>query len=231
MAKRAKRGAGPVATTAREAGRSGRRTQSNERVGVGGRKAVGGKKGGAEGVNRRGVSKRTEARRNAAEGRLISEFRKVAKISSSGCWVFLGLAESGDSRWDMSLDVRSFVGNDNDGAAFAESARTVKRWGNPRTMRRWAQVCECMSSTHRIRILVKLFEGPATYQSLCKTTELKAGPLYHHIGVLRTAGMVGPKLRDMYELTRGGRNLVLAALPLSKMVSDRRRRIVPVIAT
>jgi len=72
-------------------------------------------------------------------------------------------------------------------------------------------------SPMRARILLKLLREKATYSDLQRTTKLQAGPLYHHINQLRMAGLIGPKQRDTYELTRGGRNLIMiiaAAAPL-----------------
>lgn len=76
----------------------------------------------------------------------------------------------------------------------------------------------------RIEILMKLLDGPAIYRSLQKLTNLKAGPLYHHINQLRLAGLIFPKQRDLYELTRGGRNLAMIIMTLGSAVTDQRRR-------
>lgn len=76
----------------------------------------------------------------------------------------------------------------------------------------------------RLKILGRLLDGPATYQSLKHTTKLKPGPLYHHINQLRLAGLILPKQRDLYELTRGGRNLVIALALIGPLIGDRRRR-------
>ncbi len=76
----------------------------------------------------------------------------------------------------------------------------------------------------RLKILGRLLDGPATYQSLKHTTKLKPGPLYHHINQLRLAGLILPKQRDLYELTRGGRNLVIALTLIGPLINDRRRR-------
>jgi predicted transcriptional regulator len=89
---------------------------------------------------------------------------------------------------------------------------------------RLAGALAALGSVHRLAILVKLLEGPGTYRTLQKATGLKAGPLYHHIGELRLAGLIGPRERDLYNLTRGGRNLVLLALTLPKLMRDRRPR-------
>lgn len=76
----------------------------------------------------------------------------------------------------------------------------------------------------RLKILLKLLEGPATYRGMQKTTKLKAGPLYHHINQLRLSGLILPKQRDLYELTRGGRNLMLIAMAAAPLIADSRRR-------
>lgn len=76
----------------------------------------------------------------------------------------------------------------------------------------------------RLRILLKLLDGPVIYRSLQKLTKLKAGPLYHHINQLRLVGLILPKQRDLYELTRGGRNTIVAVLSMGSIIRDRRRR-------
>jgi len=77
--------------------------------------------------------------------------------------------------------------------------------------------------------MVKLLEGPGTYRALQKVTKLKAGPLYHHVSQLRLAGLILPKQRDLYELTRGGRNLILTVAAVGGLIRDGRRR--PVAAS
>lgn len=72
--------------------------------------------------------------------------------------------------------------------------------------------------------MLKMLEGPATYRALQKVTKLKAGPLYHHVNQLRLGGLILPKERDLYELTRGGRNLVLAVIVAEPLIADARRR-------
>jgi len=62
------------------------------------------------------------------------------------------------------------------------------------------------------------------YRSLQQLTKLKAGPLYHHINQLRLAGLILPKQRDLYELSRSGRNLIMTVMALGSLVRDRRRR-------
>ena len=76
----------------------------------------------------------------------------------------------------------------------------------------------------RMVVLRKLLAGPATYRALQRATRMKAGPLYHHINQLRLAGLLLPKQRDLYELTRGGRNVLLAAAVIVAVAGDRRPR-------
>lgn len=76
----------------------------------------------------------------------------------------------------------------------------------------------------RLRIMRKLLDAPMTYAALRKLTRLGAGPLYHHVGTLRLAGLIMPKQRDLYELTRGGRNMILLAMTVPALAKDRRRR-------
>ena len=79
----------------------------------------------------------------------------------------------------------------------------------------------------RLRMLGQLLTGPATYRAIKGATKLKPGPLYHHINQLRLAGLILPKQRDLYELTRAGRNVALIVGALSKLGTDKRRRPVP----
>lgn len=90
-----------------------------------------------------------------------------------------------------------------------------------------AEVLAAVGSPHRLAMLCQLLEGPATYQSLRRRVRLQAGPLYHHINQLRSARLIGPKVRDTYSLTRAGRNVVLILLSLSPLLRDARPRPVP----
>lgn len=80
------------------------------------------------------------------------------------------------------------------------------------------------SHEYRVKLMMKLLEGPATYKAMQQVTKLTPGPLYHHINQLRLAGLILPKQRDAYELTRGGRNLILGLLVLAPLTHDKRRR-------
>jgi len=108
--------------------------------------------------------------------------------------------------------------------AMEEAARRICRRGDIPAL---AGVLAALGSVHRLTILAQLLEGPATYRALGRRTSLKAGPLYHHINQLRLAGLVGPKARDTYVLTRAGRNAVLGALAMGSLVKDTRLRLAP----
>lgn len=93
------------------------------------------------------------------------------------------------------------------------------------------QVCRVLAAlghVDRVRILTKLLSGPGTYQAIQRVTGLKAGPLYHHVRELREAGLLMPKERDLYELTRAGRNAILSAAAMAPMLKDMRRRPLPI---
>lgn len=111
--------------------------------------------------------------------------------------------------------------------------------GKPARSRKWdrraskssgqfpARACQAMFAlghVQRMRIMRKLLDGPAIYQALKKLTRLKSGPLYHHINHLRLAGLLLPKQRDLYELTRAGRNAVLGVMAMGSLVGDSRPR-------
>ncbi|MCK4627151.1 MAG: winged helix-turn-helix transcriptional regulator [Phycisphaerae bacterium] len=91
----------------------------------------------------------------------------------------------------------------------------------------WTRVADAWAAAgnvHRLRILNFLLEGPATYRHLQKTSGLQVGPLYHHIGKLRLAGLMTPKQRDLYALTRAGRNLALLTTVVGPLLKDSRLR-------
>jgi predicted transcriptional regulator len=66
-------------------------------------------------------------------------------------------------------------------------------------------------------VLRLLLAGEATHKALSKATGLKAGPLYYHIRELRSAGLIGPKVRDLYMLTKRGRRVILGILALERL--------------
>ncbi len=89
------------------------------------------------------------------------------------------------------------------------------------------EVFAAAGSEQRLKIMLYLLEGPATYQGLQNATGLAVGPLYHHVSKLRLAGLMRPKERDVYTLTRAGRNLVLLAVAGAPLWKDQRLRAQP----
>ena len=80
-----------------------------------------------------------------------------------------------------------------------------------------AGLLDALAHGQRLRILLELLAGEATHRLLAKVTGLKAGPLYHHIRELRSAGLIGPKVRDLYVLTAKGRRAILGSLALERL--------------
>jgi len=80
-----------------------------------------------------------------------------------------------------------------------------------------ARLLAAIAHTQRLVILLKLLAGEATHKLLTKATGLKAGPLYYHLRELREAGLIGPRVRDLYVLTRQGRRIILAAMATERL--------------
>ncbi|MBI1824888.1 MAG: helix-turn-helix transcriptional regulator [Planctomycetes bacterium] len=85
--------------------------------------------------------------------------------------------------------------------------------------RRSSEILSATAHPVRLAILHLLLSGPATYSSLQRRTQCKAGPLYHHIGQLRLAGLILPKQRDVYELSATGRNVLLCVLAMRQLAN------------
>ncbi len=94
------------------------------------------------------------------------------------------------------------------------AARRIARGVRPEDV---ARLLAALAHLQRVEILLKLLGGEATHRSLAKATGLKAGPLYHHLRELRMAGLIGPKVRDLYVLTAKGGRAVLAGLALERL--------------
>ncbi|NLX13442.1 MAG: winged helix-turn-helix transcriptional regulator [Phycisphaerales bacterium] len=87
-----------------------------------------------------------------------------------------------------------------------------------------SRLLAAVSHPRRIHILKVLLGGPACYRAMAKATGLKAGPLYHHLSELRSAGLIGPKTRDAYVITRKGQRIAFLILAMQKMSSCRRKK-------
>lgn len=108
--------------------------------------------------------------------------------------------------------------------AMAEMARKGTRKVDVETL---AGILGAVGNPHRLRILLELLAGPTTYQGMNAAIGLKAGPFYHHINHLRLAGLVSGKSRDLYMLTKSGRNVILASLAMAGMAKDPTPRSLP----
>lgn len=95
-----------------------------------------------------------------------------------------------------------------------KAAHEIARGTQPE---RLARLLSAVGHAQRLRILLVLLGGEATHGQLSKATGLKSGPLYYHLNELRAAGLIGPKLRDLYVLTQKGRRVLLAALAVDRL--------------
>ncbi len=84
---------------------------------------------------------------------------------------------------------------------------------------RLAATFSALGHPARLQILFLLAEGSATHQHLSKATGLKAGPLYHHIRELREIGLLAPRSRDLYLLTKKGERVAQAAIIAQRLLA------------
>jgi len=199
--------------------RGGRQTRAKTDRGDG-RKGVRRARGSSRAVGgRQRGSTMTGGRRPAGGAEKRSGTRPFPQLKhADGCGAFLVVGERVGGEWDQAthrvevpLSLRPSDG----------------RGGAKRLARAMPRVCRALAAfghVQRAQIMAKLLEGPATYRALQQVTKMKAGPLYHHVNQLRLAGLILPKQRDLYELTRGGRNLILAAIVVGPIIRDARRR-------
>lgn len=107
----------------------------------------------------------------------------------------------------------------------AKASRKVAAWERKLVAAELRQTLASLGHPARLKLLIELLNGPAVYQSLRRVTRMAPGPLYHHINQLRIAGLIRPKERNLYELTRGGRNLILVTAAAGGLFKDRRARV------
>lgn len=170
-------------------------------------------------------------RKGSKSGRGATQKRKATKRAvrrpGTGFEVMISVVEVHAGQRDESKCQATTLhvpGGQGVAGALAQSARSFARRTRLEAL---AGVLSAFGSRHRLGLLVKLLEGPCTYQTLKKASKLQTGPLYHHINHLRLAGLLTDKQRDLYHLTRAGRNVLLVALSLGPLMKDRRAR--PVI--
>jgi DNA-binding transcriptional ArsR family regulator len=180
-------------------------------------KRASGKKGDRRAASsRKSVSKARKPQAEISDRTIKQQFTGLK--SSDGCGAVVVVAEQGGKQWEIvkgGVEINTAIGG-------GGTKSGLKRNGSG--LHRVSEAFAALGHPQRIRILVKLLGSPGTYQALMKLTKLGAGPLYHHINQLRMAGLILPKQRDLYELTRGGRNVILTALALEPLMRDKRRR-------
>lgn len=158
------------------------------------------------------------ARSRPGGGDLIREV--LARLRrSGGCGAVVLVAECAEGRCDVTQRIEIVAaGPRRPGSAARPRVRLARAAGAA------SPALAAAGHAQRLAILALLVEGPATYRALQRLTKLKAGPLYHHVHQLRMAGLILPKQRDLYELTRGGRNLMMVVVAVAPLVRDARRR-------
>lgn len=144
-----------------------------------------------------------------------------------GLGVMVGIVETVGGQIDATVIACDRSGNlgPRPGATGTSSITPARLGGSgPKSIRHLSTALAAMGHPVRIKILTMLLDGPGVYRSLQKVTGLKPGPLYHHVNQLRLAGLIGPKERDLYELTRAGRNLLMVTLAVEPLLKDSRLR-------
>jgi len=202
-------------------------------AGAAGRKSAG-RGGRSKRATGAGAARRGAGRAKAGGGRGVERLvrecvPKGAWPASSGDMAVVVAAIEADGKQartqigQASLKARSAGrGAGRPGGGAMARARAARKLTTPAKLKRLAEVVSAVASPHRLTILAKLLEGPATYQALIKASGLKVGPLYHHINQLRLASLVAPKERDLYRLTRAGQNVLLAMLAMLPLTTDTR---------
>lgn len=135
-----------------------------------------------------------------------------------GMGVAVTVVEGAADVWDEHVECYEVVATRKGGLSGGAVGRLK------RVLPRMAPTLAALGHADRARIMAKLLEGPATYRALQNLTKMQAGPLYYHLGELRSAGLILPKQRDLYELTRGCRNISLVIVAAESLVRDKRRR-------
>lgn len=207
-----------------------KKSSGSKRAKVGATKAL--KKAGKKQVTTRVKTRKRSAKTRAravGSGRAVgggSAFVGAGRSGNGvGLAVMVAVAESVGGEWDVAqAKVERVAPRKGGGGAVAAMTRAARGIATKQRIKKLAGTLAALGHPARVAMLVKLLEGPATYQALQKESGLKAGPLYHHINQLRLASLILPKQRDLYALTRGGRNVLVGGLALMSLASDKRER-------
>ncbi len=192
------------------------------RGGRAGRGSAGSRSGGS------GAKARAKTSRSGRHGAVLPvECFSVVRSGGrgEGFGVVAAVVEAVDGEWEVAQVVEDMTQGVGRGVASRKAApRRLRSWASKRRVAKMSAIFAALGHPVRVGILVRLFAGPATYRQLQESTGLRAGPLYHHVNHLRLASLILPKRRDAYAMTRGGRNVLLVALALTKLAKDGRGR-------
>lgn len=176
-------------------------------------------------VRKKAPKRGAQKQRRGAVVDAIRGFPRTGR--KEGCSVALMVIERAGRRVDKVLNYLEL-------SDVGSAKSTVGRKGGRRSSQQRVdvpdRVCQAMFALghlQRLKVIRKLLDGPATYQALKRLTKLKPGPLYHHVNQLRLAGLILPRQRDLYELTRAGRNMMLGMMVLAPLTKDTRCRPTP----
>jgi len=162
--------------------------------------------------------KRPKGRGLAAPPRSARRIRQPVKRLSAratdGCVLEIAVVERQGSRGDV---VQSVIVAETADSSHSIRGSARRREGNrfrrqPLVLdEKTARTLAALGHPQRLKLLAALLKGPAIYRALARATELKVGPLYHHINQLRLTGLILPKERNLYELTKAGRSVAMLA--------------------
>ncbi len=146
------------------------------------------------------------------------------RVTGWDCFIRIERLLEGRRQW-VEAEAHSLLSHPkNAGSVHETAAKAAKKMAQRTNPRAIASVLASMGHPHRLIILHRLLQGRATYQQLQATTNLKAGPLYHHVATLRLAALIGPKARDTYELTELGCRLAVVSVLIPKLARAKRKR-------
>ncbi len=160
-----------------------------------------------------------------ARGRRSSSSVKMTRSATGwDCVLRITHALDGKREW-IEVQTDSLLAHrKNNGSVDETAAQAARRMVRRADRAEIATLMTGLANPHRLAILHSLLEGPANYRHLLSATQLKAGPLYHHISELRLAGLIGPKARDTYELTELGNRLTVLSVLLPKIAKAKPQR-------
>ncbi len=210
----------------RTGGKGGRKTPSSRATGTGKKPPRIAKRAAKPGVRKSSVRAKQRVSTTAVGGQALTPGRAFPELRKcDGLGSMIAVGEQVGGKWHMGVEtVQIPTIAERGSGAKTPSRRSARAVGGQRRLHAITAPLAALGHAKRLDLMLTLLEGSGTYGDLQKATGLKPGPLYHHVSQLRLAGLILPKQRDLYELTRAGRNLMLVALALEPLLRDSRPR-------